>query len=89
MIHDRFKHLTGMTWDQAVARNNLLFFEADELNECAYSLLHQDTLTPEVWAAFAATRKEAEDKYAQARQEWLKIRRALDSLEPARRPSEN
>ncbi|WP_122316906.1 hypothetical protein [Pseudomonas cichorii] len=70
-----------MTWDQAIAQNNLLFFEADRLNDSAYSLLHEDTLSPEIWASFLVARKQAEDKYAQARQEWLRIKRILNTLE--------
>lgn len=83
MLHDRFRHLTGLTWDQAVAHINRLFLEAERLNESAYSLLSQDTLSPEIWAAFSATRKQAEAKFAQARQEWLRVRRTLGSVKRA------
>jgi hypothetical protein len=83
MLHDRFRHLTGLTWDQAVAHINMLFLEAERLNEAAYSLLSQDSLSPEIWAAFSTTKKQAEAKYAQARQEWLRARRILGSVKRA------
>jgi hypothetical protein len=83
MINDKFKDLTGMTWDQAVAQNNLLFFEADELNDQAYAILRQDTLSLETWREFAHAKKKAEKKYREARQEWLRIKHILTSVERA------
>lgn len=83
MIDDQFKDLTGLTWNQAVTRTNALFFEADALNERAYSLLRRDTLSPQLWADFSATRKEADERYARARLEWLRIKRVLSSVERA------
>jgi hypothetical protein len=86
MINDRFKNLTGMTWDHAVAQNNLLFFEADELNDQAYAILRKDTLTLATWREFSEAKKKAENKYREARQEWLRIKHILTSVERATSP---
>ncbi|HEX8592660.1 MAG TPA: hypothetical protein VF682_05190 [Pseudomonas sp.] len=81
MINDRFKDLTGMSWDQAVAHNNVLFFEADALNDRAYDMLRADTLTLDTWRDFSEAKKKAEKKYREARQEWLRIKHILTCVE--------
>lgn len=83
MLHERFRHLTGLTWDQAVAQTRRLSHEAEALHDAAYALLHQQALSPETWAAFSSIKKQAERKSAQARQEWLKFKRILSSVQRA------
>jgi len=87
VINDSFKSVTGMTWDEAVHKNNQLFFEADELDNSAYALLHSDTLCPETWQQFSQAKQKAESKYLEARHEWQRIKLILGSLERAKSPS--
>ncbi|MDB5983805.1 MAG: hypothetical protein JWQ69_4820 [Pseudomonas sp.] len=82
MTHDKFKSITGMTWEEASTRSNQLFFEADRLDEMAYSLLKCETLDTQVWGEFSAAKSEAGQKYVEARQEWQRIKQILSSLEP-------
>jgi len=47
-----------------------LFFEADRLNEQAYALLSKPVSTLSIHE-FSEAKKRAEEKYQQARREWL------------------
>lgn len=81
MISDKFELLTGMSWEEAATLSNRLFFEADKLDEKAFLLLKQESAGPEVWAKFAALKRAAKYKRAEARREWLRITRILHSLD--------
>jgi hypothetical protein len=89
MINNKFRSLTGMTWEEAATRSNQLFFEADKLDERAFLLLQKHRhVGPDVWAKFATTKRAAERKRAEARREWLRVTRILNSLDPkAGRPA--
>jgi hypothetical protein len=81
MIHDKFKKATGVTWEEAAIRSNQLFFEADQLDDHAYSLLKKETLSPEVWNEFSTAKRKAENKYVEARVEWQRIKSILSSID--------
>ena len=85
MIHDKFKHVTGVSWEEAATRSHQLFFEADQLDDHAYSLLKKETLNPEVWNEFSSAKRKADNKYVEARLEWQRINSILSSLD---RPAE-
>ncbi len=81
-MNEKFRSLTGMTWEEAATRSNQLFFEADKLDERAYLLLKQDQAGPEVWAEFASAKRAAESKRTEARRAWLQATQILNSLDP-------
>lgn len=80
MIHDKFKKVTGVSWEEAATRSNQLFFEADKLDNHAYSLLKKETLNPDVWNEFSTAKRRAEKKYVEARVEWQRIKSILGSI---------
>jgi len=81
MVHEKFKQVAGLTWEEAATKSNQLFFEADRLDAKAYSLLREETLSPEVWNEFSAAKRKAEKKYLEARMEWQRIKSILGSLD--------
>jgi hypothetical protein len=54
-------------------RSKALFLEADRLNDQAYVLL-DEPVSPQTIHKFSEAKKQAEDKYRQACQEWLHAR---------------
>lgn len=46
------------------------FFEADRMDEEAYSILNEKPLTPEVLARFSAAKRRAEFQYSKAQRLW-------------------
>ncbi|AZE49105.1 hypothetical protein C4K04_3433 [Pseudomonas chlororaphis] len=56
-----------------IDRSALLFLEADRLYEQAYALLKEPVSTQSM-GEFSAAKKRADEKYLQARQEWLNAR---------------
>lgn len=80
MVHEKFKQVAGLTWEEAATKSNQLFFDADQLDAQAYSLLREETLSPEVWSEFSAAKRKAEKKYLEAREEWQRIKSILGSL---------
>ena len=82
MTNDKFRSLTGMTWEEAATLSNRLFFEADKLDEKALLLIRNLSDEPAVWTEYAATRRAAKIKRAEARREWLRITNILNSLDP-------
>jgi hypothetical protein len=81
MFNEKFKSLTGLTWEEAATQCNLLLLEANKLDEEAYRLLAADRLHADLWTRFNDTRKAAERRRAEARREWLRVTRILNSLD--------
>jgi hypothetical protein len=55
---------------ESINRSMALFFEADRLNDQAYALLSEPVSTQTIHK-FSEAKKRADEKYRQARQEWL------------------
>lgn len=63
-----------MTMNRSIDLSNQLFFEADQLSAQAYALLSEQPVTTQSLQRFSEIKKQADEKYRQARQEWLRIR---------------
>ena len=82
MIDKKFEMLTGISWEEAATRSNELFVEADRLDEQAYLLLVSDKVGSSSWEAFASAKRAAVRKRCEAHQEWFRITRILNSIDP-------
>ena len=61
---------SDVTRINAIDQSKALFLEADRLNDQAYVLL-DEPVSPQTIHKFSEAKKQAEDKYRQAWQEWL------------------
>lgn len=82
MLNDKFRLLTGMTWEEAATLSNHLFVEADKLDERATVLLRTAKAGPDLWAEFASVRRAAQSVRAEARRSWLRATLILNSIDP-------
>lgn len=63
-----------MTMNNSINLSNRLFFEADQLSAQAYAHLSEQPVTTQTLQRFSEIKKQADEKYRQARQEWLRTR---------------
>ncbi|VVO25753.1 hypothetical protein [Pseudomonas fluorescens] len=63
--------------DEEIARNNRLFFEADQLDAEAYKILGNEYIEPDTWRRFSEAKKKADEKYQEANQDWMRIRKMM------------
>jgi hypothetical protein len=82
MLNERFRSLTGMSWEETANLSNQLYFEADQLDERAFLLLESDSVGPAIWAEFASVKRAAKSKRADARREWLRATQILNLIDP-------
>lgn len=82
MLNDKFRLLTGMTWEEAATLSNHLFVEADKLDERAALLLRTIPAGPDVWAEFASVKRASQSIRAEARRSWLQATVILNSIDP-------
>lgn len=59
---------------ESTSRSDQLFFEADQLSAQAYALLSEQPISTQTLQRFSEVKKRADDKYRQARQEWLRTK---------------
>ena len=59
---------------ESTNRSDQLFFEADRLSAQAYALLSEQPISTQTLQRFSEVKKRADDKYRQARQEWLRTK---------------
>lgn len=64
-------------WDADIARNNRHFFEADQLDADAYKILGNEYIDPSTWRRFSEAKKKADQKYKEAHEEWMRIRKMI------------
>ena len=64
-------------WDEEIARNNHLFYEADRLDADAYKILGNEYIDPSTWSRFSAAKKKADLKYKEAYQDWIRIKKMI------------
>ncbi|VVN92523.1 hypothetical protein [Pseudomonas fluorescens] len=63
-----------MTLNNSINLSNQLFFEADQLSAQAYALLSKQPVTTQTLQMFSEMKKQADEHYRQARQEWLRTK---------------
>lgn len=81
MFNNKFKSLTGITWEEAATQCNQLLVEANKLDEQAYDLLAADKIDPDLWTRFNDIKKAAERRRVEARREWHRMTRILNSID--------
>ena len=64
-------------WDEDIARNNRHFFQADQLDADAYKILGNEYIDPSTWKRFSEAKKKADQKYEEAQEEWIRIRKMM------------
>lgn len=62
------------TYPESINRSHQLFFEADQLSAQAYMLLSEQPISTQTLQRFSEAKKQADEKYRQARQEWLRTK---------------
>lgn len=65
------------TWDDEIARNTAMFFEADRLDALAYQLIESYSGDPVTWTRFTEAKKLADTQRTAAYREWMRIQRAM------------
>ena len=65
------------TWDDAIAENTAMFFEADRLEAKAYALIESYSGDSTTWAHFVQAKQVADAQRTAAYREWMRIRRAM------------
>lgn len=76
MIAHIFK-FTGITWDDEIANNTQMFFEADQLDAAAYEIIKDGNPSSEQWARFTEAKKIADACRTAAYQDWMRIKRRM------------
>jgi hypothetical protein len=74
MIMKESKNTQQAACLESTNRSHQLFFEADQLSAQAYALLSEQPISTQTLHRFSEAKKRADDKYRQARQEWLRTR---------------
>ncbi|MCK3854117.1 hypothetical protein [Pseudomonas sp. W2Jun17] len=64
-------------WDEEIAQNTQMFFEADRLDAQAYNIIEHYSGDATTWARFTEAKKLADAKRTAAYREWMRIRRAM------------
>lgn len=58
-------------WPESVNPSSQLFFEADQLSEAAYALLSHQPVSTQSLHEFSELKRRADNKYIEARRNWL------------------
>jgi hypothetical protein len=67
-------------WDKEIARNTHLFYEADQLDVDAYKILGDENIDPSTLSRFSEAKKRADQKYAEAYQDWIRIKKMITNV---------
>ncbi|WLI09026.1 hypothetical protein PSH66_12095 [Pseudomonas sp. FP597] len=70
-------YTTRQTWDEEIAQNTEMFFEADRLDAHAYKIIESYSGDPQTWARFLEAKKIADAQRTAAYRDWMRIRRAM------------
>ncbi|AJO78696.1 MULTISPECIES: hypothetical protein [Pseudomonas] len=65
-------------FNRELANNARLFAEADRLDVAAYELLNTDQVDDDRLALFSNAKQLANEKYLQARNDWLRIKQLME-----------
>lgn len=65
------------TWDDEIAHNTQMFFEADRLEAQAYQIIESYSGDAATWALFTEAKKTADTHRTAAYREWMRIQRAM------------
>ncbi|QQX61922.1 hypothetical protein [Pseudomonas chlororaphis] len=68
-------------FNRELAHNARLFAEADRLDVQAYELLNTDHVDDDRLALFSQAKQLANEKYLEARNDWLRIKQLMDSTD--------
>ncbi|KRP45868.1 hypothetical protein SAMN04490190_1694 [Pseudomonas libanensis] len=66
-------------WEDEIARNTRMFFEADRLDTLAYQIIESYSGDANTWLRFTEAKKLADAQRTAAYQEWMRIHRAKGS----------
>ncbi|MBV4455726.1 MULTISPECIES: hypothetical protein [Pseudomonas] len=70
-------YTTGQTWDDEIAHNTEMFFEADRLDAQAYKIIENYSGEAATWTRFLEAKKAADAQRTAAYRDWIRIRRAM------------
>lgn len=76
---------TTLGWDEQLASNTELFFEADRLEKAAYDIIGTSLADAAAWLRFSEAKQIADAKRTEAYQDLMRIRRGM--LDRDSRPS--
>lgn len=71
------KRACSTRWDEDIAHNTRLFYEADQLDANAYKILASEFVDSNMWAKFSEAKKNAEQKYLEAQLDLIRIKREM------------
>jgi hypothetical protein len=74
MTPNESKKTQHAAYSESINRSHQLFFEADQLSAQAYALLSEQPISTQTLQRFSEAKKQADEKYRQARQEWLRTK---------------
>jgi hypothetical protein len=77
MRYSKYGEMTGTPWRVAAARCNKMFYDAMQLDRQAYEILSGAMLNPDAISCYVTTKLEAEMKFAEASEEWVRLRKIL------------
>ncbi|AZE66568.1 hypothetical protein SAMN05216475_2824 [Pseudomonas synxantha] len=69
----------GQAWEDEIAQNTRMFFEADRLDTLAYQIIESYSGDAKTWLRFTEAKKLADAQRTAAYQEWMRIHRAKGS----------
>ncbi|AKA86033.1 hypothetical protein AYK59_15370 [Pseudomonas synxantha] len=69
----------GQVWEDEIAQNTRMFFEADRLDTLAYQIIESYSGDAKTWLRFTEAKKLADAQRTAAYQEWMRIHRAKGS----------
>ena len=69
----------GQAWEDEVAQNIQMFFEADRLDTVAYQIIESYSGDAKTWLRFTEAKKLADAQRTAAYQEWMRIHRTKRS----------
>ena len=70
-------YTTKQAWDEEIAQNTAMFFEADRLDAQAYQVIESYSGDAAIWARFIEAKKIADAQRTAAYRDWMRIRRAM------------
>ncbi|ALE88877.1 hypothetical protein [Pseudomonas versuta] len=76
MTSQLLNHTARQTWDDEMAKNKEMFFEADRLDAQAYKIIDAESGDAATWARFTEAKKVADAQRTTAYREWMRLNRA-------------
>ncbi|CRL99722.1 MULTISPECIES: hypothetical protein [Pseudomonas] len=70
-------YTTRQMWDEEMAHNAKMFFEADRLDAQAYQIIESYSGDAATWARFLEAKKIADAQRTAAYRDWMRVRRAM------------